>query len=189
MRTECNSLNSHLFRKNIVADPSCKCRAFESTHHFFDCLRYAAARTRHIPNNLNAYTSHDFLFRIGKKKTQEENKVLFSQVQTLLRAVYTRELRLVTYYRLFKTFGNRPTCTCIWKRTCCGHTSHDLSLSRSRSGWYRHSSIYAVCSTMTQEMFFSSFGSLSNPAPYVCIFCCCWNLSIKYCLTILPGVP
>ena len=35
LRMECSSLNSHLFRKNIVPSPSCICGGFESTYHFF----------------------------------------------------------------------------------------------------------------------------------------------------------
>ena len=81
MRMECSSLNSNLFRKNIVADPSCQCGVFGV--FFFNCPRYAAARTRYLPNNINAYTSHDFLFGIDNK-TQGENEALFSQVQEFI---------------------------------------------------------------------------------------------------------
>ena len=35
MRMECSSLNSHLYRKNIVSTPSCQCGGFESPYHFF----------------------------------------------------------------------------------------------------------------------------------------------------------
>ena len=34
LRMECSSLNSHLFRKNIVPSPSCICGGFESPYHF-----------------------------------------------------------------------------------------------------------------------------------------------------------
>ena len=69
MRMDCSSLNSHLFRKNIVADPYCHCEAFESPHYIlFDCPRYAAARTIYLPNDINAYTFHGFLFGIDNKK-------------------------------------------------------------------------------------------------------------------------
>ena len=59
-----------------MADPSCQCGAFESPHHFFfNCTRYAAARTRYLPNNINAYTSHGFLFGIDNKTQGEEMKL------------------------------------------------------------------------------------------------------------------
>ena len=34
LRMECSSLNSDLFRKNIVPSPSCSCGGFESAFHF-----------------------------------------------------------------------------------------------------------------------------------------------------------
>ena len=61
MRMECSSLNSHLYRKNIVSTPSCQCGGFESPYHFFfQCPRYAAARNRFLPNDINRYNTHDF---------------------------------------------------------------------------------------------------------------------------------
>ena len=42
LRMECSSLNSHLYRKNIVPIPSCACGSFESPHHYlFQCPIYA----------------------------------------------------------------------------------------------------------------------------------------------------
>jgi hypothetical protein len=35
LRTECSSLNHHLFRKNIVNTPLCQCGLPETNHHFF----------------------------------------------------------------------------------------------------------------------------------------------------------
>ena len=61
----------------------------------------------------------------------------------------------------------QPLCACIRKRSCRGYTNMtplsvclSRSLSLSLSVWYSHSSIYTVCSTMTQEMILSSFGLL-----------------------------
>ena len=75
MRMECSSLNSHLYRKNIVSTPS---------YHFsFQCPRYAAARNRFLPNDINRYNTHDFLFGI-EGKTNRENEALFIKVQDFI---------------------------------------------------------------------------------------------------------
>ena len=34
LRTKCSSLNSHLFSKQIIEDPSCLCGALEDTYHY-----------------------------------------------------------------------------------------------------------------------------------------------------------
>ena len=34
LRLECSSLNSHLCRKNLVPEPTCKCGALESSYHY-----------------------------------------------------------------------------------------------------------------------------------------------------------
>ena len=84
LRMECSSLNSHLYSKNIVAEPSCQCGAFESSSHFlFDCPRHAAARARYLPNNLDDFTLHDLLFGMETKPNQE-NEDLFIQVQEFI---------------------------------------------------------------------------------------------------------
>ena len=68
MRMECSSLNSHLYRKNIVSTPSCQCGGFESPYHFFfQYPRYAAARNRFLPHDISRYNTHDFLFGIEGK--------------------------------------------------------------------------------------------------------------------------
>ena len=42
LRLECSSLNSHLYRKNLVPELTCQCGAFESSYHYlFVCPRYA----------------------------------------------------------------------------------------------------------------------------------------------------
>ena len=75
MRMECSSLNSHLYRKNIVSTPS--------YHFFFQCPRYAASRNRFLPNDINRYNTHDFLFGI-EGKTNRENEALFIKVQDFI---------------------------------------------------------------------------------------------------------
>ncbi|MEW8544385.1 MAG: reverse transcriptase family protein [Candidatus Thiodiazotropha sp.] len=84
MRMECSSLNSHLYRKNIVPSPSCQCGGFESPYHFFfHCPRYAAARNRFLPHDLRNYNTHDLLFGI-ESKSNHENEVLFIKVQDFI---------------------------------------------------------------------------------------------------------
>ena len=77
----CSSLNSDLYRKNIVPSPSCACGGFESAYHFFFiCPKYNATRERYLEALLRNHTTHDLLF--GKDTaTDEENEALFLKVQ------------------------------------------------------------------------------------------------------------
>lgn len=81
LRMECSSLNSHLYRKNIVPSPSCECGGFESPYHFFtQCSRYSAIRNTYLQNYLPNYSTHDLLF--GKESVSDlENETLFLNVQ------------------------------------------------------------------------------------------------------------
>ena len=46
---ECSSLNHHLFRKNLIANPSCACGQVETSAHFFlKCPHYANLRQRYF---------------------------------------------------------------------------------------------------------------------------------------------
>ena len=75
MRMECSSLNSHLYRKNIVSTPS--------YHFFFQCPSYAASRNSFLPNAINRYNTRDFLFGI-EGKANRENEALFIKVQDFI---------------------------------------------------------------------------------------------------------
>ena len=45
IRIECSSLNSHLFKKNLIDNQFCSCGIIETTSHFFfSCPRYTAHR-------------------------------------------------------------------------------------------------------------------------------------------------
>ena len=45
LRTNCSSLNHHLFTKNIIDSPLCTCGSIEDTHHFlFSCNRFTNLR-------------------------------------------------------------------------------------------------------------------------------------------------
>lgn len=84
IRLECSSLGSHLYMKNIIPDPSCRCGSFESAYHFFFiCPMFTDARARYLPNNLHNYTLRDFLFGMTEK-TIPENEELFIQVQNFI---------------------------------------------------------------------------------------------------------
>lgn len=84
LRMECSSLNSDLYRKRIVSTPSCTCGEFESVYHFFfQCPKYATARARYLPANIDDFTTRDFLFG-SENKTIHENEVLFLEVQEFL---------------------------------------------------------------------------------------------------------
>ena len=49
LRLECSSLNLHLYKKNLVEDPSCICGEIESAKHFLlHCPRYHDTRLNTI---------------------------------------------------------------------------------------------------------------------------------------------
>ena len=83
LRMKCSALNTHLYRKNIVLNPSCICGGFESPYHFlFVCAKYTVARNMFLPNNQNC-TTQDLLF--GKESEPVlENERLFLQVQVFI---------------------------------------------------------------------------------------------------------
>ena len=82
MRMECSSLKSISSGRISWPIPLASVELLIA-HIFFNCPRYAAARTIYLPNNINAYTSHDFLFGTDNK-TQGENETLFSQVKEFI---------------------------------------------------------------------------------------------------------
>ena len=51
IRLECSSLNSHLFKKNLIDNQLCLCGSIEtSSHFFFSCPRYTAHRQQYLLN-------------------------------------------------------------------------------------------------------------------------------------------
>ena len=84
LRMECSSLNSHLYRKNIVPTPSCACGSFESPYHYlFQCPRYANARQLYIKNYLVSQNTYELLH--GKGSASDiENEALFMNVQEFI---------------------------------------------------------------------------------------------------------
>ena len=81
LKMGCSSLNSDLYRKNIVPSPSCWCGEFENTNHFlFTCTNYTVARERYLPPDLQRYTVIDLLY--GKTTlSPHQNGALLLQVQ------------------------------------------------------------------------------------------------------------
>ena len=59
LRTDCSSLNHHLFSKKFVDSPHCACGAVETTKHYlFECQRYNEIRTLML-NELTNYCQPD----------------------------------------------------------------------------------------------------------------------------------
>ena len=84
LRMGCSSLNSDLYRKNIVQSPCCSCGEFESAKYFlFTCANYSVARERYLPRHLHSYTINDLLH--GKNNVSlHENEILTLQVQDFI---------------------------------------------------------------------------------------------------------
>ena len=84
LRMGCSSLNSDLYRKHIVASPSCHCGAFESAKHcLFHCPNYSIARHRYLPQDVDSRSLKDLMY--GKTSySLQENVTLFSQVQDFI---------------------------------------------------------------------------------------------------------
>ena len=83
LRVECNSLNSHLYIKNLAPDPTCQCGEFESLcHYLFVCSRYANVRERYLPENLINYTIRDLCEGV-QTNTVQENESLLENVYLL----------------------------------------------------------------------------------------------------------
>ena len=84
LRIQCSSLNTDLYRKNIIPSPSSSYGDFESAHHFFYvCPQLTAVRERYLSDNPKKLTTHELL--CGKPEFKnDENVSLFLKVQDLL---------------------------------------------------------------------------------------------------------
>ena len=84
IRLECSTLNAHLYRKNIVPEPTCQCGGFDSSYYFFFvCPIFVDASSRYLPANLDNLTTRDLLFGM-ENKTKHENEELLMQVQEFI---------------------------------------------------------------------------------------------------------
>ena len=82
LRMGCSSLNSDLYRKNVVQSPSCSWREFESAKHFlFTYVNYLAVREIYLPRDLHSYTIKDLLHG---KNNLSLHEMLTLQVQNFI---------------------------------------------------------------------------------------------------------
>ena len=86
LRTNCSSLNSHLFSKNIIDSPLCICGAIEDTRHYlFVCTRYLDLR-RELINAVSAMCEPtlNVLLYGNTELSYEQNKKIFLSVQNYI---------------------------------------------------------------------------------------------------------
>ena len=85
-RTNCSSLNYHLFSKTIVDDPLCLCGAIEDSKHFLlTCDRYTDLRQVLLENILPfCERTLDTLLCGNSELSGTENKLMFLQYKSLL---------------------------------------------------------------------------------------------------------
>ena len=86
LRTNCSSLNYHLFSKNIVDDPLCLCGAIEDSKHFLlTCDRYRDLRQVLLDNILPfCEPTLDTLLYGNSELSGTENKLIFFAVQEFI---------------------------------------------------------------------------------------------------------
>ena len=86
LRTNCSSLNQHLFSKNVIDSPLCACGAVEDTTHFlFRCHRFNNLRQELFVTitSICQPTSNILLYG-AEYLTNTENKQIFLAVQEFL---------------------------------------------------------------------------------------------------------
>ncbi|MEW8546213.1 MAG: reverse transcriptase family protein [Candidatus Thiodiazotropha sp.] len=84
LRLGCSSLNSDLYRKNIVISPSCSCGGFESAYHFFYvCPKYTQLRNECFSDELLRLNINQLLYGVIDASYQE-NELLFTRVQDFI---------------------------------------------------------------------------------------------------------
>ncbi len=85
IRTNCSSLNHHLYTNNIIDSPSCICGAVETTHHFLlRCPLYTVFRDHMntILTQMNVETNNASLLLYGDTSASDEtNTSIFHVVQ------------------------------------------------------------------------------------------------------------
>ena len=86
LRTNCSSLNHHLFQKNIIESPLCSCGSPETTqHYFFECVLYHDSRLE-LFNSISNYCTTTFeLILFGNPLLSDEaNKTIFDAVHKFI---------------------------------------------------------------------------------------------------------
>lgn len=86
LRTDCSSLNSHLYAKHITNSPLCDCGAIEDTNHYLlHCNRYTDLR-RDMLNTISTLcppTINTLLWG-NSDLSRDSNKEIFSTVQNFI---------------------------------------------------------------------------------------------------------
>ena len=86
LRTNCSSLNLHLFLKNITDSPLCRCGSIENTEHFFLYCRYYQDQRDELLSVVTPYqvpTVNLFLYG-DTTLSQYTNTIIFESVQKFI---------------------------------------------------------------------------------------------------------
>ena len=91
LRTECSSLNQHLFKRNLVESPNCVCGEIKSNEHFLlECPRYNLIRKNLLNTIRNCTTllanvSTDLLLFGDRELSVQNNTTIFKAAQEYIR--------------------------------------------------------------------------------------------------------
>ena len=89
LRTECSSLNQHLFRRNLVQNPYCLCGEIENNKHFLlTCPRHTQMRSEmvlSIQQKTNVELTTDVLLFGTDAVSVEVNTFIFKAVQKYIK--------------------------------------------------------------------------------------------------------
>ena len=89
LRTECSSLNQHLFRRNLVQNPYCLCGEIEDNKHFLlTCPRHTQMRAEmvlSIQQKTNVELTTDVLLFGTDGVSEEVNTFIFKAVQKCIK--------------------------------------------------------------------------------------------------------
>ena len=89
LRTECSSLNHHLFRRNLVQNPYCLCGEIEDNKHFLLTFpRHTQIRAEmvlSIQQKINVELSTDVLLLGTDAVSDEVNTSIFKAVQKYIK--------------------------------------------------------------------------------------------------------
>ena len=89
LRTECSSLNQHLFRRNLVQKPYCLCGEIEDNKHFLlTCPCYNQMRAEmvlSIQRKINVELTTDVLLFGTDAVSEEVNTSIFKAVQKYIK--------------------------------------------------------------------------------------------------------
>ena len=98
---ECSSLNSHLFRKNIIESPSCSCGGFVSNYHYLLLAlntQTTETDTYHTIFTITQYTT----FFTAENLSEHNNESLFLQLQEYI-IKSGLKLLIIPYFSLLKS--------------------------------------------------------------------------------------